>query len=78
MMALTTFNDVEDRTLRAWNRFMVFFNTINNVNNDVAKSYLKQFSNEDKLDLQQILKAMKQHGFEGLKAMISRGAYEVK
>ncbi len=77
MKKLSRFDDVQDRTLRAWNRFAVFFNTLGNVGVEPALDYMRQFTNADKVDLNTMLKDIKKLGYEPLKAAISRGAYVV-
>jgi hypothetical protein len=77
MKKLSTFDDIENRTLKAWNRFSVFFNTLGNVGKDQALDYMRQFSREDKADLLQMMNDMKRMGYEPLHAAISRGAYVI-
>ena len=77
MMKLSTFNTVENRTLRAWNRFAVFFNTLGNVGVPQALDYMRQFPRADKDDLLQMLRDIKTMGYEPLKAAINRGDYAV-
>jgi len=76
-MKLSRFNDIEDRTLRAWNRFAIFFNTLGNVGVPQALDYMRQFPRADKDDLLVMLKDIKTMGYDGLKAAISRGSYVI-
>lgn len=76
-MKLSKFNDVENRTLRAWNRFSVFFNALGNVGVPQALDYMRQFPPADKADLLKMLKDIKSMGYDTLKAAINRGDYSV-
>jgi hypothetical protein len=76
-MKLSQFNEVEDRTLKAWNRFAVYFNALSNVGVVAANDYMRQFNKDDKADLRKMLDDMKHMGYEPMKAAISRGAYAV-
>lgn len=77
MKKFMKFNDVADRTLRAWNRFSVFFNVLDTVGSKQALEYMSSFPNEDKADLRKMLADLKKMGYEPMKAAISRGAYSV-
>jgi hypothetical protein len=77
MMKLSKFNDVDNRTLRAWNRYAVFFNTLGNVGVPQALDYMRQFPRADKDDLLVMLRDIKKMGYEGLKAAVSRGDYVI-
>lgn len=77
MKKLSTFNDINDRTLRAWNRFAVFFNTLGNVGVEPALNYFRQFDEESKADLRKMKKDLENLGYEGVKAAIHRGDYSV-
>lgn len=76
-MSLSTFNEVEDRTLRAWNRFAVYFNTASNVSQEAALKYIGQFNNSDKKDLQKMYQDMRNLGYDTVKASVMRGSYSV-
>lgn len=76
-MKLLKFNNIENRTLRAWNRFAVFFNALGNVGVPQALDYMRQFSREDKQDLQQMLSDMKRIGYTELHAAVNRGDYVI-
>lgn len=76
-MKLSRFNDVEDRTLRAWNRFAVYFNALGSLGIEPANKYMSQFNRADKDDLLKMLADLKRMGYETMKAAVSRGDYAV-
>lgn len=77
MKKLSQFNEVNNDTLRAWNRFAVYFNAVLSVGPERANDYMRNFPNEDKKHLQKMLADMKVMGYEAMKAAIHRGAYAV-
>jgi hypothetical protein len=77
MKKLSQFNEVDNDTLRAWNRFAVYFNAVISVGPAKANAYMSGFSNADKVHLQKMLADMKMMGYEAMKAAISRGEYAV-
>lgn len=77
MKKLSQFDNVQNDTLRAWNRFAVYFNAVLSVGPAKANEYMSNFSNEDKRHLQKMLADMKVMGYEQMKAAIHRGSYVV-
>ena len=57
----STFNDIENKTLQAYNRFQVGVNLLLEYGHATAVRYWKQFSKEDKGRIQQLFKL-----YEGL------------
>jgi len=66
------FNDVEDRELRAWNRCAVAFNIAADESIDTMRKYISQFSNEDRTDISEMYKRIKNEGYERTRASVSR------
>lgn len=76
-LKLSKFNDVEDRTLRAYNRIAIFFNTLSDIGQEKATDYLRQFPDNDKKDIKAIFDHMRRVGLEDTKAAINRGDFKV-
>lgn len=68
-----TFSDLESDVLAAWNRCATFFNIIRDIDVDNAKSYAKQFSEEDKVKMNAILNLIREDGYENIKQRVIRG-----
>lgn len=67
-----TFDDIEDRELRAWNRASMGFNIGADEGKDAMVRYFSQFSNEDKMDVNDIFKQVRSDGYNQVRARISR------
>lgn len=67
-----TFNDVEDRELRAWNRCAVAFNIAADESVDLMRKYLEQFSKDERTDISNMYKRIKNDGYELTRAAVSR------
>lgn len=67
-----SFNNVENITVRAWNRISTFFNITRDFNLDRAKNYIAQFSLEDKQQMQHIFEDIRKNGYESAKRSVMR------
>lgn len=67
-----TFNDVEDPTLRAWNRLNIIFNIKEHLGNVVATRYTKQFNNKEKAGILALAAGVSARGYENIRREIIR------
>jgi hypothetical protein len=58
----SNFNDVQNKKLQAYNRFVVFFNVVADKDIPTAKRYLMQFSDEDKRAIKELGDRIKTEG----------------
>lgn len=73
LITLPRFNDVEPRTLQAWNRCNVFFNICSDLGNDLAKQYAEEFSGKDKTAMAMMFTLIKTKGYEQVKKELLKG-----
>jgi hypothetical protein len=67
-----TFNDIQDSDLQAYNRSVMFYNIMEDMSKDAAVEYASQFSAEDRLKMVEIIKEVKKHGADFVKARVVR------
>lgn len=70
---LPTFNDVENPTIKAWNRSTVFVNTCKDLGKAFGKQYVEQFTGGDKASMLVILTLIKTKGYEETRREVNRG-----
>lgn len=70
---MNNFSDVEFRPLRIWNRCVVAFNLREDSGQVAHEEYLKQFSEDEKKEMLDMLSLVKRFGADKIKQMIIRG-----
>lgn len=73
-MEYSTFNDVQHKPLRAYNRAVTFFNIFEDIGKAAAEDYAKSFSEEEKLQMIAIIKLVKKHGVKHVVELVTKGA----
>jgi hypothetical protein len=67
-----TFNEIEDKALRTYNRCVMFYNIMEDSGKEPAQEYISQFSRGDREDMVGLILRVKKEGLEKVKAEISR------
>lgn len=71
--AYSVFNDGGSDVLKAWNRCATFFNIIKDIDMDNARSYIRQFSNDEINKVNTILAMIRRDGYEDTKRRVMKG-----
>ena len=69
------FNDVENKTLKAFNRYQIICNLIEmktKGSRDLSKEYISHLSNEDRAAVVAIAAAVRANGLDTIKAYVTR------
>ncbi len=72
-MGYATFNYVEDRRLKAFNRLTTFIQMTGRENLDIAKQYIQEFDKEGRKDIENVYKDIKLHGTSKVRKSIVEG-----
>ena len=72
-MEYSTFNYVQDRKLRAYNRTVTFFSIFGRTSKDTAQKYISAFDDEGKKDIENIFKDIKARGISTVRLEIMEG-----
>lgn len=64
------FNEVESKSLRAYNRAVMTVNLKTDVSEQAAREYLQNFNDEDRKGIAAVLMGIKMHGSEAVKRAI--------
>lgn len=73
----STFNDIANAELRAWNRCSMIFNIAKDKTIKEAVAYAAQFTQEAKDEISNMFNAIKKDGYEFTKARISRVTQQI-
>lgn len=66
----TTFNDVADKRLQAWNRVAVVYNITRDLSAGQGTAYAEQFEQEDRILMHQIIADVKESGYDAVRKTI--------
>ena len=75
LVPLPTFDEIKETKLKAWNRLNLIFNIKENINNDRATEYAKQFTKEDKFAIFSLAAYITKNGYENTRREIFRQEY---
>lgn len=67
-----SFDEVQEPTVRAWNRLSTFFNVTGDFSLERGLAYLSRFSFEDRQQIQSIFDSIKSEGYEATKRRVMR------
>ena len=67
LITLPRFNDVEPKSLQAWNRCNVFFNICSDLGKSLGKQYVEEFSGTDRTAMLMMFTLIKTKGYEQTK-----------
>lgn len=73
MRDFNTFDEIQHKPLRAYNRAALFSNLREDSGVVVANDYLAQFSMADKLDIARILAAIQKMGLKKVQEIVTKG-----
>ena len=73
-MQFDTFNNINNKELRTWNRCATVFNIMARHGSEILNKYLGNFTEEERNDLSQMFKRVKENGYESTRAEINRTA----
>lgn len=73
----STFNDIANPELRAWNRCSMIFNISKDKTIKEAVAYAAQFTQEAKDEISNMFNTIKKDGYEATKARISKVAQQL-
>lgn len=62
------FNDIEDKTLAAWNRLVTFLVIFRDINKNCAKNYLREFSEEDRALISEVKQDIQSRGYNTVRS----------
>lgn len=68
----SAFNDVENPTLRAWNRCSMFFNICQSFGKEKGKEYVQAFPKSDMAKMAVLFNSIVANGYEETKAQVMR------
>lgn len=68
----STFADIENTTLRIWNRTVTATNIMEDHGDEEAESYLSQFSEDEQKQMVGMLMLIKKRGMESVRSEINR------
>lgn len=68
-----TFNDVQDKRLRTWNRCSVAFNIGSDKSIDAMRGYLAQFDKESLSDIKSMFSEIRTNGYNVTRTNVIRG-----
>lgn len=71
------FNTVKDVRLQTWNRCAIVFNLTADQGREAAKSYVAQFTDEDKTRISNMFKLIEQYGYETIRKQCTPQVLEV-
>jgi hypothetical protein len=66
------FNNIEHNELRTWNRCATVFNILKLHGSKVLNKYLEQFSEDERDEMSNMFKVIKEKGYEYTRARINR------
>lgn len=61
------FNNVKDVRLQTWNRCAIVFNLMADRGKSAVKDYVAQFSDEDKVRINNMFKLIEKYGYETIR-----------
>lgn len=73
-----TFNDIENVTLRTWNRCAMASNLLDDKGDEESQGYLAQFDEKSKKQMLFMFQYIKAKGYEKTQAEVMRGDGEVE
>lgn len=73
LVTVPRFNDVEPKSLQAWNRCNVFFNICSDLGKDLGKQYVEEFSGKDRTAMIMMFTLIKTKGYEETKKELLKG-----
>lgn len=66
------FNDIEDKALQAWNRFIVMMNIIKDTGSrQEGTNYMNHFGVDDKVRVKETVRLVKDKGYSTVRATIN-------
>lgn len=66
------FNDIEDKALQAWNRFIVMMNIIKDTGSrQEGTNYMNHFDHSDKVRVKETVRLVKEQGYSTVRATIN-------
>tara|TARA_R110000850_G_scaffold258119_1_gene384571 strand:+ start:392 stop:667 length:276 start_codon:yes stop_codon:yes gene_type:complete len=72
LITLPRFNDVEPKSLQAWNRCNVFFNICSDLGRDLGKQYVEEFSGKERASMIMMFTLIKTKGYEQIKKEVNK------
>lgn len=69
-----TFKDVEHRPLRIYNRCVTFFNILEDAGKAAAEEYVKEFTDDERVEMYLMTTLVKKHGPRQVKVWVTEGA----
>ena len=73
LITIPRFNDVEPKSLQAWNRCNVFFNICSDLGKDLGKEYVEEFSGTERAAMIMMFTLIKTKGYEQTKKELLKG-----
>ena len=73
----STFDEVEDRTLKAYNRCVMLFNIRETHSEELAERYAEQISEEERFHMFLMFNYVQERGLEVVKRELSRGEINI-
>lgn len=73
-MTAPLFNDVQDTTLRTWNRCSVAFNLASDKGPEASQRYMEKFPENAQKQMLVMFKYIEAKGYENVKREVNRGA----
>lgn len=67
-----TFDDIENVTLRTWNRCSMAFNILEDKGEEASQAYLEQFDNKERKQMMVMFNYIRAKGYEATKAEVMR------
>lgn len=66
------FNDVEDKALQAWNRFVVMMNILSDTKSEQeSTNYVNHFTDEEKISIKETGRMIREQGVAAVRATIN-------
>ena len=74
VMSNRNFNDIDNATLRTWNRCALAFNLAEDKGEIASESYMEQFDKRSKRQMLIMFNYIKAKGYDAVKREVHRGA----
>ena len=71
-MKYPSFNDIDHKPLRIYNRTVMFFNILEDAGKAPAQDYASQFSDEEKVEMVAMTQLVKKHGPKQVKEWVTK------
>jgi len=70
----STFEDIDDVSLRTWNRCAMASNLLNDKGEEESRAYMEQFSSLEKKQMLLLFKYIEAKGYEATRAEVARNS----